>query len=181
MSHKIIKIDSYSPQKDDCFFFDTNIWLNLYTPVPGRVNKSFQQKISSFFGQVLRTKSTIYTSSLVISEFFNTYCRIIFKMRQEDNPDKFKDFKKDFRSTEEYENLVAELVNIINSEILALATKTDDCFSKISSKKLMEIGTSYDFNDKYICELCSLNKFKIVTADKDYALAAPKTDLILVS
>lgn len=62
----IIAVDSYQPQVNDKFFFDTNIWMYLYCPI-GNYKKRIIQKYDGFLKRALQSKSSIFISSLVLS------------------------------------------------------------------------------------------------------------------
>ncbi|MEA3450841.1 MAG: PIN domain-containing protein, partial [Bacteroidota bacterium] len=70
-----IDINTYSPKASDKFFFDNNIWMYLYCPI-GSYKEILVQKYSNLFGKILEVGAKIYVSSLVLSEFYNSYSRL---------------------------------------------------------------------------------------------------------
>lgn len=180
-SVKILRPEQYSPRKSDHIFFDTNIWLNIYTPTGEYGNKQIIRKTSSLFKKILESGATIYVSSLILSEFFNAYARIIFQSKKEQDPNKYQDYKKDFRNTEEFTEIAREIISIIKYEIMSISEKTSDNFSEIDIESILNVGNTYDFNDNYFCYLCANNNLKIVTADKDFLSTPMQTDLIYIS
>lgn len=178
---KLIRVQDYVPNKSDNLFFDANIWLNLFSPTGDYGNKNIIRKVNQLYGDILKEKCTIYTSSLIISEFFNAYSRIMFNIQKEKEGKESLDYKRDFRPTNEYRELAENIKTIINEEILDISDKLDDNFSNIDIGEILDINDSYDFNDAYFCSLCSINNIKIVSADKDLVyLPNRKSDLILV-
>lgn len=173
----IITISSYEPKKDEKFFFDTNIWLYLLCPV-GNYNQAVVNKYNMFFSKIVLNKSIIYTSAMVISEFFNVYARIEFSIKQNSDPKKYKNYKNDFRNTKEYETFSAQVCGLIDAKILKYSIRIDDKFSTINKSNLLCQSSSYDFNDKYFVELCKDNKLKIVTNDKDFFHFKDNIDII---
>ena len=160
-------IVTYNPIEEDKFFFDANIWLYLFCPV-GNYNSYTVKKYSDFFLKAIISKSKIYTSSMIISEFFNTYTRIEFNKKKSENPKIYKNYKSDFRNTVEYIELSDGIIEIIKSKILKKAIKINDSFNKIDIDNILKSGSNFDFNDNYFLEICKKNKFKIVTHDKDF-------------
>lgn len=79
-----IPLMSYEPKADDKIFLDTNIWLYLFCPIGNYKNEIIDQ-YSTVFYKILKSGCRIYTTSLVISEFFNTYCRIDFRIKIKKN------------------------------------------------------------------------------------------------
>lgn len=165
---KIIAIDSYQPQDKDKFFFDTNIWMYLYCPI-GNYNQEIIRKYDGFLKRVLLAKSSIFISSLVLSEFFNTYTRLEFNILKKKEPSKYQDFKRDFRRTELYKKLVLQIKATVKTQILKLAKRLNDKFSYINLDELFKDIERSDFNDNYYQLLAATENIKIVTNDYDFA------------
>ncbi|MBE9467216.1 MAG: PIN domain-containing protein [Bacteroidetes bacterium] len=159
-----INITNYTPKNTDKFLFDNNIWMYLYCPI-GSYNKYVVDKYSNFFGKILDAKATIYVSSLILSEFYNTYIRLDFNIWK---GNKKKDFKKDYRPLPQCKTTSETITNSIESRILGVSKKINDDFVDISINKLIEKIGLLDFNDSYYVELAKKNNFKIVTNDKDF-------------
>ena len=168
--HNIVEIDTYIPTADEKFFFDANIWLYLYCPI-GNYNNEIVKKYASFLKKVIQSKSSIFISALVLSEIFNSWLRLEFNILKEKYPSKYVDFKKDFRNTQEYKNLVSTIKTAVMSQIMKIAKRIDDKFSSISLDKLFEKIENSDFNDNYLLTMANLEGFKIVTNDSDFAFS----------
>lgn len=166
MNH-IFDIASYVPQKDEPFLFDTNIWMYLYCPL-GNYNRKVIKIYDRFLKHLIQANSTIYISSLVLSEFFNAYCRLEFNIKKNKTPSKYKDYKKNFRSTKEYDNLMTIIKTTVKSQILKLAKRIDDEFSNMSIDKLFSIIGESDFNDCYYNIFAEQKNIAIVTDDRDF-------------
>lgn len=172
-----IPLMSYEPKEDDKIFFDTNVWLYLFCSI-GNYKSEIIEKYSTVFYKILKSGCRIYTTSLVISEFFNTYCRIDFKIKQKENKDKYKEYKCDFRNTEEFNILIEDICDIINNKIFKYAQKLDDNFNSVDMSKILVADKNFDFNDKYIAQLCQDNNIKIITNDKDFLKLSNKVEII---
>jgi len=163
----IKNITSYNPSKDEKFFFDANIWLHLFCP-QANSRPNIREKYNDFFLKAIIAKSKIYTSSQIVSEFFNTYTRIEFRLKNTENPSKYNDYKKDFRNTDEYIELSDGIIEVIKSKILNKSVQLNDNFSHINIDNILQTGTYFDFNDSYFAEMCRNNGLTIVTHDRDF-------------
>lgn len=161
----VISISTYTPKEGDKFFLDTNIWMYLYCSI-GNYKQSVVETYNKFYEQILSSNAVIYTSSLQISEFFNAYCRLEFKFAKESNPN--LEYKKDFRNSNAFDDLMKHLKQIVNKKILKNSIKMDDRFSQVDVEKLMSNEKSYDFNDEYFINQCINESIMIVTNDRDF-------------
>ena len=177
---KIIDISGYVPLGNDKFFFDANIWMYLFCPLGG-YEKDKPAKYSGFLKKTLEAKSSIFISSLVLSEVFNAWIRLDFKIMKDLYPSKYNDFKRDYRRKEVYTKLAITIKTVIIKQILNIARRTDDKFKNISLDDLFrEIETS-DFNDKYYLTIANLENFKIVTDDYDFVFSKGNSAPILTA
>lgn len=176
MSNRL-DVCSYIPSENDKIFIDTNVWLYLFCPV-GQYNQDIVDVYNRFFLRLLKNKSTIYTSSMIVSEFFNTYSRIEFNIKKNQNPNRYRNYKKDFRNTEEFEVLSKDICNLLNNKIFKYSKKLDDNFSSIDISNILLGDKNFDFNDKYFAKLCEDNNIKILTHDKDFLSLNNNIDII---
>lgn len=165
--NNIIDISSYTPKKSEPFLFDANIWMYLYCPL-GNYNKKIIRIYDQFLKQIIQANSTIYISSLILSEFFNAYCRLEFNIKKKKNPSRYNDYKKDFRTTQEYCDLITIIKTTVKNQILKLAHRIDDEFSNIDIDKLFSIIGISDFNDGYYHIFAEQKNITIVTDDRDF-------------
>lgn len=164
---RIIDLRYYVPTAADTFFFDTNVWMYLYCPL-GNYRRARIKAYDHFLKQIIQNKARVYISSLVLSEFFNAYLRLEFNILKKKKPKKYKDFKKDFRPTREYIELMSEIMSTIRSQILKLARRVDDRFSVLDINELFSTVEQADFNDAYYAIFSKFNSFAIVTDDGDF-------------
>lgn len=75
--------------------------------------------------KILQNKGEIYTSAMVISEFFNVYARIEFSIKKDAEPNKYINYKRDFRNTDEYKELAQKICKLINDKILKYSIRID--------------------------------------------------------
>lgn len=174
---KLILVDNYTPKSTDKVFLDTNIWLHLFTPALGKT-RSKTEKTGKLYKELLNTKAQLYTSSIVISEFLNAYSRIVFNYHKDLCPTKFKDYKRDFRTSDEYKDLIIELDEIVNIQILGDCEKLDDKFTQLDP---ILISENFDVNDLIIMNICTQNQLKLITADNDFwRIPTKKSDIIII-
>ncbi|MCK4663679.1 MAG: PIN domain-containing protein [Bacteroidales bacterium] len=168
-----INIVSYSPKASDKFFFDNNVWMYLYCPI-GNYNQFSVSKYSDFFGKIIDAGATIYVSSLILSEFFNSYSRLDFNIWRNGED---KNYKKDFRPTERFKETSEIIVNTIESRILGIAERINDEFTNIPIEEINEKCKDLDFNDGYYIELSKKYACKIVTNDRDFLNVSDEIDI----
>lgn len=174
---KLIAVNDYNPVEKDKVFLDTNVWLNLFPPGVGKP-RTKMEKTGRLYKKLLESKAELYTSSIVISEFLNSYARIVFNYYKETEPGRFNDFKRDFRISEEYKTLISQLDEIINMQILEDCKRVDDRFTQLEQELISE---EYDVNDLIIMNICNLNQLKLITADADFInIPEKKSDIIII-
>ncbi len=162
----------------DQFFFDTNVWLLLFGTVADFESK--EQKIYSKFLEELITKDKpIFITSTIISEYVNVILRRNFNLWISSNKLVNQDFKKHFVGTNEYKDTVDSITYSVK-KILKLPNllKVSDSFHNINVDNILGNFKTVDFNDSYINELASINKYKVVTNDKDFQKLNLKIDII---
>lgn len=167
---KILDIKSYTPTRSDKFFFDNNIWIYLFYPL-GNHKKEIIKHYERFFQEIFKAQSKIFISSLVLSEFFNTCVKTEFNVLARKSPEKYQNFKKDFRNKDEYCVLMKDLKKIVGKNILSISERIDDGFEAIDIDNLFDNLENNDFNDKYFIALAEKNDLQVVTNDSDFFTA----------
>jgi hypothetical protein len=165
MSNSVNYIGSHTINISDRFFFDANIWIFLYQPL-GNYKTSRASDYSNVFNEILKNNCEIYISSLILSEFFNRILRYEFNVLKSSDPT--LDFKKDFKSTPQYQTIINNIINITKNQILNIAKCIDDKFNEIDINELLNSMDQLDFNDKYYIEICLNNNYILVTDDADF-------------
>ncbi|HEY5124525.1 MAG TPA: hypothetical protein VIK14_12400 [Ignavibacteria bacterium] len=166
MGIKVLDIIDYTPKASDIFFFDNTIWMYLFCPL-GDYNKKKQKHYSSFLKSIGSSNSTIFITSLILSEFTNRYLRLDFDLWKKETSKFTASFKKDYIGTQRYKDTISEIVVSIKN-ILGLCEKTPDNFNAININNVFNHLSFIDFNDSYYIELANLGKYKIVTDDYDF-------------
>lgn len=174
---RLFDVSKYDPIAGEQFFLDANIWLYLFCPIGG-YRKDEVDKYNKFFLKLKTKKARIYTSLMVLSEFFNAYMRIDFKILQISDPVKYKDFKKDYRTTNDYKILANQVCSLMKNKISKSSIRIDDGFSMVNIEEILDCGTNYDFNDNCYAIICKPKKIKIVTNDKDFLYNFKEVDIV---
>lgn len=161
-----IDITKYSPKSLDTFFFDNSVWMYLFCPL-GSYNHSKQKNYSAFLQSIQTSRSTIFISSLILSEFTNRYLRMDFERWKVEIGNPSADFKRDYIGIQRYAETIDEIKRNIK-EIMKFCDKTPDNFNAIEIDSIFQHVSDIDFNDSYYIELAKLDNWKIVTDDKDF-------------
>ncbi len=173
-----IKLKDFEVGYTDQFFFDTNIWLLLYGTVAG-FQANDQSQYARLLEKLINRDSPIYITSMVVSEFANVLLRRDYNQWITNNKFVDKDFKRDFVGIKEYENSV-ETITISINKIFKLPNLVivGDNFNAIDKSAILKNFKIVDFNDAYYAQLAILNKYKVVTNDKDYQKLDLNIDVI---
>jgi hypothetical protein len=161
-----INIKDFSPKYNQIFFFDNNIWMFLFSPI-GNYERKKQSSISSFLRLLKTTNCDIVLNSLILSEFSNTNLRLDFNLWRNETNNYSADYKKDYLSSDRYENTQRVIESCIN-QILKLSDRFSDDFNRIDLDKVLNNFKTIDFNDAYYLELCTQNNWFFVSDDGDF-------------
>jgi len=173
-----INLSTYTPKFNDQFFFDTNVWLLLFGSV-ANYQKNDQKIYSTFLGELLSRNSSIFISSLILSEYANVQLRRDFNQWKPKSGFVDPQFKKDFVGTQIYKDSVVVITQELNNIIkLPIVVRTPDSFNALSLDHILADFEVLDFNDSYIAELSSFNNCKVVTNDRDFFKIANKIDVL---
>ena len=164
--NNVVDVETYVPQDGDKYFFDANIWLYFYCPI-GNYNKYTICKYDSFLKKSINSKTTIYISSLVISEVVNRWLRLDFE-RVKRKDVSMRNFKQDYRCSAHYDSTVKDIKAVFN-QLLKISTPLDDRATEISLPDVLSGLDKTDFNDSYYHHLAKLDNLLIVTNDADFA------------
>ena len=166
MAANLIDINSYSPNPNDSFFFDNNIWMYLFCPL-GNYNENKQSVYSSFAQKIRDSKNDIYINSMVLSEFSNAYLRLDYNQWKNEPENLGAEFKRNYVGTQHYKD-TAEEIRIQVNKILSLCQRINDGFNAINMTEVLTHFQTIDFNDSYYIELGEEWKWKFVTDDGDF-------------
>lgn len=151
---------------DDKIIIDTNIFIFLFYPM-GNYQYSNTKRYSRIYKKILSSKAKILVPAFVISEFINVCLKFEFALRQDENPNIYKNYKKDFRGKPEYEEALNKIKLILKENILNNSIIVNDEFNKINLEEIFK-NKDFDFNDLILLEIAKMNNCKILTNDSDF-------------
>jgi len=166
--NNVMNVEAYVPKDGDKYFFDANIWMFFCCPIIGDYRKEIISKYSGFLKKILSNDTTIYISSLTISEVINAWLRLDFNILKHKKT-VGKNYKQHYRKSEYYQNTVKEIKAVFDSQLLKISTPIDDRATEISISDVLSGLDKSDFNDCYYHQLAKLDDLIIVTNDGDFA------------
>lgn len=175
-----IKINSYKIGLTDQFFFDTNVWLLLFSTI-SNFQLNDQKQYSKFLNDLLIRKGTVFITSMILSEFSNVILKNNFKIWCDKNKSKIPNpnFKRDYIPTQDYKKSVNTIQILINKILkLPVTQVVGDNFNSLNIDSVFDNFKHVDFNDSYILELSKTNNYKIITNDTDFLKIATQVDII---
>lgn len=164
---KVERIRDFRVKSGDCFFFDNNVWMFLFSPISG-VNNMQQRAYSQLLRNIQTAKAAIFINSLVVSEYINRSLKLnysLWKDRELKSGNRFVDYKRDYRLTQDFDNAQKEAYSEM-SDILSIALRKPDDFNALKLDEVMN-AKGMDFNDAYYATFCKLNRLIMVSDDRD--------------
>lgn len=172
-----IEISKHRVLSDDCYIFDTNVWLYIFGPMAGS-NKRKQTMYSNLLKEINDRGAMIFITSLILSEYINRSLRICFEQWKDVNGYPNTDFKHGYRATDDY----VEALNGVKDEVLSIlqfSTRRPDEFNALNlDVVLSRLNKECDYNDSYILSNCIRGNLKLVSDDSDMQVYSDKITLI---
>lgn len=174
-----IHINDFVMNKEDTYFFDTNIWLYLYVGI-GNMSQHKVDKYSELLSEIIEGKAQIVTTSLQISEFINAYFQIEYRAELEmlGKSRTEYSYKQEYRKSESFFKTVKVMRKIVSNKILKYAKKFDDNFSELEISEVLPDDKEFDFNDEYFLYICEKNSITMVSHDRDMLSSTRNVKLI---
>ena len=170
MMNNVMDVETYVPKDGDRYFFDTNIWLYFYCPVISISNykKTIISKYDGFLKKAINNDTTIYVSSLIVSEIINVWLKLDFNILRRKKAVK-NNYKQHYRGSLHYHSAIKDIQTVFNTQLLKISTPLDDRAKEISLPDVLSGLDKIDFNDCYYHHLAQLDNLLIVTNDADFA------------
>lgn len=154
----------YNFNKNTKVLIDTNILIFVFYPLS--TNSIKVNQYTNILEKLRENNSKLYMTSTVISEFINRWLRLDFEKNFQ-NEERSKEFKKDYRISQNYEKTIKQILKIIQKIYKNYNIENiEDGFSNfdiINKYKNIDI----DFSDLLILHVAEENNLKILTDDKD--------------
>lgn len=157
--------DLYEITSEDQVFVDTNILIFLFSPSFVNSHQYQVDKYTTIYQKLLSSQCDLYVNELVISEFINRCMRIDFERNF--NTDGTKNYKQDYRPSEEYDKTLRIVLNQIK-KFLKHIKKLDDDFMNFNVVDTMKSCIKSDFNDLIIADTVTKNSLKLLSDDADF-------------
>lgn len=156
MSNTVIDIKTFVPQKGQKFLLDCNVLMYVFYTF-GNYKTSVLTAYKRFFNKIAQQKKCIIITSMLVSEFTNTYIRNEYKRYLKMNHLNRKncDFKQKYKNTQEYHDTIEEIEDIICNQLLTLPSVIlqNDEFETMNLSTMFSNAASFDFNDRYYAQL----------------------------
>ena len=156
----IIDIRKHNPSSSEHYLLDTNIWLFLHCQI-GSWRNNIISKYSSFYDKLLKAHSTLYTTSLILSEFINAYLRMDCSINKIPR-DKYKSV---YRPSPTFSKTFQIIEQTVKEKILKQVKCLDDEMNKMSFDQILLDSRRSDFNDAYVSNLVKGKGISILTDD----------------
>lgn len=163
MSSRVYSIEKYRFKKTDKLFLDTNFWLFVYGERRFRNERVdiYQQA----FARINAAQCQVYVDFVVLSEFVNVRLKEAWQDHQKlfVNP-------KAFRKSSAFAAAATDIIDKVE-KILTRCHYFDRSIKRRALEGILPIykDGQLDFNDHAIALQCSVNSWKIVTDDSDFA------------
>ena len=158
-------ITSFTPKENDIFLLDTNVLIKIFYPALGMRNSA---PYITFYQKIRKVNANLLISSIQLSEFVNRCIRFQFNLYQNSHQN-IKNFKDNYRDTEDYASSMNAIIEIIENDIFPFFARISDHFELLEQNNLLMHSFSYDFNDALIAEISRFQNAILVTDDRDYA------------
>lgn len=166
MKNKAHDINTYQFRESEPLLLDANVWLYLY-PAPSRPAVPASSPVHDYskaLKSMLQARTRLLLDVLVLSEYLNRYCRIIWEASYRAAHSEFKIFRKNKVFVLVGQQAAAEARRILN-----LCARENYPFRNVNIDQILvdfEAG-GMDFNDGLLIDTCRLNGWKFVTHDGD--------------
>ena len=162
MPPETMSVNNYNFTSKDKLFLDANIWLFLHGPQQSPVRPRVKT-YSQAFKRILNAKSQIHIDVLIVSEFINSYARIMWS-----NPKSNMEFKR-YRNSLQFKRIAQDIAADVKI-VLQHCSPIESGFAMLELNDLLDdyaVG-GFDFNDQVIAQLCKNKGLTLITNDGDF-------------
>ena len=164
---KVDKLKEHNVSPLNSYLFDTNVWLYIYGPLAGS-EKRKQSQYASLLRDIVDRKAGLFITSMVLSEYINRVLRIEFEQWKKHNGLYNADYKRDYRTTEDFQDALADVKAQVMDILYNVTQKRPDDFNNIDIDGIVNsMSNSADFNDVYLVRCCERGNMCFVSDDKD--------------
>lgn len=164
MKNKVHDVSTYTFEKGQIFLIDANVWLYIAGP-SSNSKHSLERSYSAALKRLLESEGKIVINSLILSEYLNRYCRLVWEALHKTTYPTFKNFRR----SPEYSPVGQDAQQNANM-MLQICDRSSDHFESADMEKVFASfgpGIS-DFNDGLMTESCSKHGWTFITHDADF-------------
>ncbi|MBR2089663.1 MAG: PIN domain-containing protein [Fibrobacter sp.] len=150
------------------YLLDTNFLFCVFADTDfSTKNITRQKKYLAFVETAKKNNFELFVSSFALSEYFNRVLRFHFQIWERKKENSGKDFKKDFRISDECKACIAALKEEVD-QIAKICIFIDDSFSLYKKENYFPYFEAFDFNDSLFAHVALANNCVLVTEDRDF-------------
>ncbi len=164
MKNKAYNLSGYSFQQNETILFDANVWLYLY-PATSRTQPPYVAGYAGGLKSIQMASAHLVVDAIVLSEYLNSYCRIVWRASFSTVYPQFKAF----RNSTDFARIGIKAAAYAR-RILKHSNRCDHLFTQTNVAQVLndfETGAN-DFNDGLLAETCRNQGLKLVTNDSDF-------------
>ena len=163
---KIIALKDYEPKGSHHVFLDANVLIYAFAPLAD-YKIQVQEQITKFLEYARKSNTSLYVTSLVLSEVYNVLLSYYFDTwKSLQSSSRNLNLKKDYRPTKDFRDSI-QAINSSVKNILKLTIRFPDNFHNSDTERILEMCNHSDYNDCYFLELAEQNGWMIFTRDRD--------------
>lgn len=157
-------------EKGNKYIVDTNVIVGQfghpYYVKNVKNNPKLQEAINNY-NKAVNAKAKIYVPAIVISEYVNLYFSKRFEELQSQDPNKFKNKKKDYWNSSEYVDDCEYIKGVLKNDVLHNIEVIDDEFNSIDIDQVFSFNNA-DFNDNLIIHIANKKGMYVISGDMDF-------------
>ncbi|QPI89298.1 type II toxin-antitoxin system VapC family toxin [Lacticaseibacillus paracasei subsp. tolerans] len=163
---------SFPFSKNTKVLIDTNIWVYIEdSKAADQVSGVAYTDL--LYRTILPSCAQLYTTPLIIEEYINQRIRLsysIYLKKIDESRDAFG-FKHDYCPTQDFAQNYDLILSEVQDEILQMVSLIDSSANYLT--RALDSRISKDFNDEMIIQCALMNKFYILTNDRDFIENSP--------
>lgn len=168
----IIDVNTHTPRDGDVYFLDCNVLMYMHY-TNGNYKATLVRDYAKLITNIIGSHAKLLMTDVLLSEFINTYIRTEFRRLARLNkwPTDSSYFKKTFKLTQDYLDILQELKCIITRQIIPVFEFVDSEFSSFPDEvtTAFQNPTTFDFNDRYYGYEMKKHNAYIVSNDADFS------------
>ena len=166
----IFPVHGHQPKHGEKYLLDCNVLMyNFYTN--GSYAATLRYDYSVIVTKIISAGAKLVMTDVLLSEFVNTYVQAEFHRLAGLNhwPHSKEYFKRHFKSTAEYHDILQELKIICFRQIFPVFTLLAIDFPQMPLEDIFDHPETFDFNDRYYGKVAKELGAYVVTNDADFS------------